>query len=214
MNDTLERLVESDSIEHLEGSAGYLLFTAQSSIFPFVKFESQLSEINDYCLYLLTCLKAKVAEFEPFDIADVDLDAPSSWGYYKFLSWQFLYQDINKCTLLSLLLAFFESTLNEITIWFSDEAGTASEWKKVRNPKVSDYIAQIGKCCGTDLQHELADELAYYDSVRRIRNRFVHNEWEQLSDRYKQFVLADVIDMISHVIMKIEQTALFSGLIG
>lgn len=58
MNDTLERLVESDSIEHFEGSAGYLLFTAQSSIFPFVKFESQLSEINDYCLYLLTCLKA------------------------------------------------------------------------------------------------------------------------------------------------------------
>ncbi len=205
MNDPLERLAESDSIEHYEGTAGYLLFTTQSAIFPFVKFEEQLSEINDYCLYLLTCLKAKVKEFEPFDIDKNDWDAPDSW--------EFLYQDINKCTLLSLLLAFFESTLNEITNWFSDEAGMITEWKKARNPKVSDYIAQIGKCCKVDLLHELANELAYYNSIRKIRNQFVHNEWEQITDRYEKFVLADVINMISHVIMKVEQEALFSGLI-
>lgn len=214
MNDMLERLAESDSIEHYEGTAGYLLFQTESAIFPFVKFEEQLSEINDYCLYLLTCLKAKVKEFEPFDIDKDDWDAPGSWEYHKLLSWEFLYQDINKCTLLSLLLAFFESTLNEIANWFSDEAGKSTEWKKVRNPKVSDYIDQIGKCCRMDLQHELAEELAYYDSIRRIRNQFVHNEWEQITDRYEKFVLADVINMISHVIMKIEQRALSSGLIG
>ena len=202
MNDMLERLAESDSIEHYEGTAGYLLFTTKSAIFPFVKFEEQLSAINDYCLYLLTCLKAKVKEFEPFEIEKDNWNAPKSW--------EFLYQDINKCTLLSLLLAFFESTLNEITNWFSDEAGKTAEWKKVRNPKVSDYITQIGKCCEADLQCELADELVYYDSIRRIRNQFVHNEWDQLTDRYKKFVLADVIHMISHVIMKIEQRALSS----
>ena len=213
MNNTLERLADSDSIAHYEGTAGYLLFTTQSAIFPFVKFEEQLSEINDYCLYLLTCLKAKVKEFEPFDIDKEDWDAPRSWEYHKLLSWEFLYQDINKCTLLSLLLAFFESSLNEITNWFSDEAGMIAEWKKVRNPKVSDYIVQIGKCCKADLRQEFADELAYYDSIRKIRNQFVHNEWEQITDRYKKFVLADVINMISRVIMKVEQTALFSGLI-
>ena len=213
MNETLERLVESDSVEHCEGTAGYLLFTTESAIFPFVKFEEQLSEINDYCLYLLTCLKAKVKEFEPFDIDKDDWDAPWSWEYHKLLFWEFLYQDINKCTLLSLLLAFFESTLNEITNWFSDEAGITAEWKKVRNPKVSDYIVQIGKCCKVALPQDLVNELAYYDSIRKIRNQFVHNEWEQITDRYKKFVLADVINMISHVIMKVEQTALSSGLI-
>ena len=213
MNDILERLVESDSVEHYEGTAGYLLFTTESAIFPFVKFEDQLSEINDYCLYLLTCLKAKVKEFEPFDIDKGDFDGPYSWEYHKLLSWKFLYQDINKCTLLSLLLAFFESTLNEITNWFSGEAGNVAEWKKVRNPKVSDYIAQIGKCCKTDLQCELANELVYYDSIRKMRNQFVHNEWSQITDRYQKFVLADVINMISHVIMKVERAALSSGLI-
>lgn len=176
MNDMLERLAESDSIEHYEGTAGYLLFKTESAIFPFVKFEKQLSEINDYCIYLLTCLKTKVKEFEPFDIDEDDWDAPASWEYHKLLSWEFLYQDINKCTLLSLLLAFFESTLNEITNWFSDEAGKTTEWKKVKNPKVSNYITQIGKCCKADLQYELANELIYYDSIRRIRNQFVHNE--------------------------------------
>lgn len=214
MNDMLERLSESDSLAHYEGTAGYFLFTTESSIFPFVKFEEQLAEINDYCLYLLICLEAKVKEFEPFDTDKEDWDAPKSWEYHQLLSWQFLYQDINKCTLLALLLAFFESTLNEITNWFSDKAGRAGEWKKVRNPKVSDYLAQIGKCCKADLQHELAKELAYYDSIRRIRNQFVHNEWEQITDRYKKFVLADVIDMISHVIAKVEQKALSSGVIG
>lgn len=214
MKDRLERLVESDSIAHYEGTAGYLLFTTESAIFPFVKFEEQLSEINDYCVYLLTCLNAKVMEFEPFDIDEDDWDAPISREYHKLLSWKFLYQDINKCTLLSLLLAFFESTLNEITNWFSDEAGKTAEWKKVRNPKVSDYIAQIGKCCEVDLQCELTNELIYYDSVRKIRNQFVHNEWSQITDRYQKFVLADVINMISHVIMKVEQKALSSGLIG
>lgn len=213
MNESLELLVESNSVEHYEGTAGYLLFTTESAIFPFVKFEEQLSEINDYCLYLLTCLKAKVKEFEPFDIDKDDWVAPWSWEFQKFLSWKFLYQDINKCTLLSLLLAFFESTLNEITNWFSNEAGLTAEWKKVRNPKVSDYIIQIGKCCKIDLQQELGDELAYYDSIRKIRNQFVHNEWEQITNRYNKFVLADVINMISRIIMKVEQTALFSGLI-
>ena len=32
----MERLVESDSLEHDNGTAGYLLFTTDSGIFPFV----------------------------------------------------------------------------------------------------------------------------------------------------------------------------------
>lgn len=206
-------MFESGSSARYEGTAGYLLFTTDSGLFPFVKFEEQLAEINDYCLYLLTCLKEKVTEYEPFDIGEDDWDAPASREYRKLLSWQFLYRDINKCTLLSLLLAFFESALNEIAGWFSEIAGCSSAWKKVRNPKVSDYILQIGACCNADLRHDAADELAYYDSVRKIRNQFVHHEWEQITDRYEKFVLADVIDMISQVIAKIEQSALSSGLI-
>ena len=213
MNDEMERLIESDSYEHYDGTAGYLLFTTDSAIFPFVKYEEQLAEINDYCLYLLTCLKAKVLEFEPFDIDNNDWNAPESWEYHKLLSWSFLYRDINKCTILLLLLAFFESTLNEITSWFSDIAGLSTDWKKVRNPKVSDYIRQIGACCKTELQHELTAELTYYDSVRKLRNQFIHNEWEQITDRYEKFVLADVINMISQVIMKVERSAMSSGLL-
>jgi len=213
MEEELEGLKESDVWEHNEGSAGYLLFATDSGIFPFVKYEEQLAKINDYCVYLLKCLNEKVREFEASDRED-GWDAPESWEYRSFLSWSFLCRDINKCTLLLLLLAFFESTLNEIANWFSDLAGQSSEWKKVRNPKVSDYIRQIGVCCRTDLQGVLTDELAYYDRVRRIRNQFVHNEWDQITDRYERFVLADVVDMISHVIAAIEQSALTAELIG
>ncbi len=209
-----ERLIESDSFEHYEGTSGYLLFTTNSGIFPFVKFEEHLREINDYCVYLISCLEDKVKEFESYDIDIDDWDAPSSWGYHKLLSWRFLYEDINKCTLLSLLLAFFESTLNEIANWFSDEVGLTSEWKKSRNPKVSDSIVQIGKCCNVDLLNDVSDELDYYNIVRKIRNQFVHNEWEQITDRYEKFILADVINMISLIIYKIENVALLSGIIS
>ena len=169
MDEDLELLKESHSYEHYEGNAGYFLYTTDSSIFPFVKYEEQLAEINDYCHYLLTYLKKKVREFEPFDIDnDGIFNAPVSWEFHNFLSWSFLYRDINKHTLLLLLLAFFESTLNEIANWFSDMTGRSSEWKKVRNPKVSDYLCQIGLCCKADLQSALADELAYYNTVRKI----------------------------------------------
>lgn len=221
MTNDMEQLAESDSYEHYDGTAGYLLYTTKSSIYPFVKYEEQLAEINDYCIYLLNCLKEKVRE-EESAARNVDnrhfqefWAEQEAWDYQygKFLSWEFLYQDINKCTMLLLLLAFFESTLNEIARWFSDIAGISSDWKKVRNPKVSDYIQQIGKCCNVDLQYEMKDELAYYDSIRKIRNQFIHNEWEQITDRYKMFVLADVINMISRIIEKIEQNAMSSGLI-
>lgn len=214
MDDLGERLVQSNSAEHYEGTAGYWLFLTESGIFPFVKWEEQLAKINDYCCYLLSCLEAKVKEFAPFDISKDDWDAPATWEYHQLLTWEFLYRDINKCTLLSLLLVFLESSLSEIANWFSDKAGLTSAWKKVRNPKVSDYLLQIGTCCKADLLQDLAEELSYYDTVRKIRNQFVHNEWEQCTDRYKKFVLAEVIDMISHVLAKVENVAMASGLIG
>ena len=214
MNSEMERLVESDSLEHDNGTAGYLLFTTDSGIFPFVKYEEQLAEINDYCLYLLTCLKNKVQEYAPFDIAPEDYwNTPPSWEYRKLLSWSFLYRDINKCTLLLLLLAFFESTLNEIADWFSELAGLSAQWKKARNPKVSDYIGQIGTCCKRDLSRELAEELSYYDTVRKLRNEFVHRQWDQLTCRSEKFVLADVINMISQVLRRVERGAMSAGLL-
>ena len=214
MGESLEQLKESDSLEHYYGRANYRLFTTDSGIFPFVKYEEQLAEINDYCCYLLECMKNKVCEFQSYD-RDIDYyDTPESWEYSKFLSWDFLYRDINKCTLLLLLLAFFESTLNEIANWFSEITGQASEWKKIRNPKVSDYIRQIGSCCKTDLKNTLTNELIYYDSIRKIRNKFVHNEWGQIPDRYKKFILADVIDMISRVVAEVERSAMEAKLIG
>lgn len=218
MDNDLMRLTESDSLEHYEGTADYILYTTESGIFPFVKYEHHLAQINDYCVFLLRTLKAKVQEAE----AESQKEYPENMEYFQefrdyrrgvYLSWDFLYRDINKCTMLLLLLAFLESTLNEIANWFSEMTGIESEWKKVRNPKVSDSLHYIGLCCKTDLCQMLAKKLDYYDMVRKIRNRFVHNEWEQCTDRYEQFALADVIDMISVILITIERTAVSSGLL-
>ena len=131
MKEELERLVESDSREHYEGTAGYLLFTTDSAVVPFVKYEEQLAEINDYCFYLLQSLRKRALEAETA-AHGVEGHVPEMWNYQygKVLSWKFLYQDINKCIMLLLPLAFFESTLNEIANWFSDITGHWPDWKK------------------------------------------------------------------------------------
>lgn len=38
----------------------YALFSSMSSVYPFVKFEEELAEINDYCLFLLCRLEDKL----------------------------------------------------------------------------------------------------------------------------------------------------------
>lgn len=209
----LEGLTESDSEEHDKGTSSYLLYKTESGIFPFVKYEEQLAEMNDYCVYLLTCLENKLQEFEPVCFDQDDGDGPISWAQRKHLSWRFLYEDINKCTMLLLLLAFFESTLSEIAHWFSEITHQTARLKKIRNPKVSDYLTEIGACCEVNLNQALTEELSFYDEIRKIRNDFVHHEWDQLTDRYEKFHLADVIHMISQVLWQIEQSALSSQLL-
>ncbi len=213
MEEAREGLWESASAAHDEGRAGYRLYLCRSGIFPLVKYEEQLAQINDYCLYLLTCLEEKVTSLAPAE-KDRGWFAPVTWQVHCYYGWLSMYQEVNKGTMLLLLLAFLETSLQELTEWFSDLAGRLAQWKKVHNPKVSDQLQQLGRCCGRDLREELAAELACYNKVRRIRNRFVHSQWDRMGDWPRQFSLAEVIDMISRILTRVEEAGLSAGLIG
>lgn len=212
MEEAREGLWESNSAAHDEGRAGYCLYLCRSGIFPLVKYEEQLAQINDYCLYLLTCLEEKVASLAP--AKEEGWFAPITWQGHSYFGWRAMHEEVNKGTMLLLLLAFLETSLQELTEWFSGLAGWPAERKNVRNSKVSNQLHQLGQCCGRDLREELAAELTYYDKVRRIRNRFVHSQWDQMGDWPQQFSLAEVIDMISRILTGVEDAGLSAGLIG
>lgn len=54
-----EELMESDMLYHME-TPPYLLFISISSVYPYVKYEEQSADINDYHLLILNTLKSKI----------------------------------------------------------------------------------------------------------------------------------------------------------
>ena len=52
----------------------YLLFRSRSGVFPFVKYEEDLSALNDYCCLILGSLKQKSAEVAKYKLDGEDVD--------------------------------------------------------------------------------------------------------------------------------------------
>lgn len=56
-----EGLIESHEF-YEDKELPYSLFSSISSVYPFVKFEKELAEINDYCFFILCRLEDKLKE--------------------------------------------------------------------------------------------------------------------------------------------------------
>lgn len=63
----MKDLGESGMLYHME-TPPYLLFTSISSVCPYVKYEEQSADINDYCLLILNTLKSKIEKKRIRDI--------------------------------------------------------------------------------------------------------------------------------------------------
>lgn len=218
-----EGLIESQEFYERDNPS-YCLFSSISSVYPFVKFEEELADINDYCFFILCKLQEKIGELiqeaqapyelingygEKEDFSEQELESffDPEYMFSPVLTWETLSRDINKCTLLLLLLSYLESSLNEIVNWFCEEKAIPVGRKEKGESEISFSIKKIGQCCGCDLLRELERELDYLGKVKKIRNEFVHKEWAQTNDRYKKFRLCEVINVISSVFTKVEKAA-------
>lgn len=137
-----EGLIESQEF-YTDNKAQYFLFSSISSVYPLVKFEEELAEINDYCVFILSKIEDK---------------------------------------------------LNTLI-------------------KDSDVHFELIKGCQCNLVKVLENELVFLNKVRKIRNKFVHREWEQLEKHYDQFRLCEVFNVISIFFTEIEKAACNIGII-
>lgn len=126
--------------------------------------------------------------------------------------WEKLSRDINKCTLLLLLLSYLEPSLNEIAKWFCEESSILLGRKGRWDNEISFYLGKIGECCSCNLLKALESELAYLDEVRKIRNQFVHREWNQVREHYCKFHLCDVVNVTSLIFTEVEKAACNRGI--
>lgn len=223
-----EGLIESHELYENE-QATYSLFSSISSVYPFVKYEEELAEINDYCCFILWQLENKLKElikdsdvpFElvkgsqrekhtPKDLKDI---FDPAYMFSPVITWEKLSRDINKCTLLLLILSYLESSLNEIAKWFCEERSISLGQKEKGSSAVAFYLKKIGQCCQCDLVKTLENELKYLNKVRKIRNQFVHSEWEQVEEHYDKFRLCDVLNIASKFFTEIEKAACNIGMI-
>lgn len=225
-----EGLIESNRLYFEEEEAPYSLFSSVSSVYPFVKYEEELAEINDYCCFILCQLENKLKELikdsdVPFELVksyqrekqtkkDLNDIFDPAYMFSPVTTWEKLSRDINKCTLLLLILSYLESSLNEIAKWFCGECSIPLGQKDKGSSAVVFYLKKIGECCRCDLIKALENELKYLDKVRKIRNQFVHSEWEQMDGHYDKFRLCDVFNAASKFLTEIENAACNAGIIG
>lgn len=208
----------------------YALFSSISSVYPFVKFEEELAEINDYCLFILCRLEERLKTLiedsnipfkliegyrraEAYTAEEAEELFDPAYMFSPVITWEKLSRDINKCTLLLLVLSYLESSLNEIAKWFCEERSVPLGRKERGDDEITFYLRKIGQCCACDLTGTLEDELAYVRKVRKIRNQFVHREWEQVDKHYDKFRLCDVFRAVSVIFAEIEKAACATGLI-
>ncbi len=208
----------------------YALFSSISSVYPFVKFEEELAEINDYCVFILSQLEDKLETLiresdVPFHLVkgyrraeedtaeDMEELFDPAYMFSPVTTWKKLSRDINKCTLLLLILSYLESSLNEIAKWFCGERSVPLGRKERGDDEITFYLRKIGQCCACDLTGALEEELAYIRKVRMIRNRFVHREWDQVDKYYDKFRLCDVFHAVSAIFAGVEKAACGAGLI-
>lgn len=225
-----EGLIESNRLYFEEEEAPYSLFSSVSSVYPFVKYEEELAEINDYCCFILCQLENKLKELikdsdVPFELVksyqrekqtkkDLNDIFDPAYMFSPVTTWEKLSRDINKCTLLLLILSYLESSLNEIAKWFCEERLISLGQKEKGISAVAFYLKKIGECCQCDLIKTLENELKYLNMVRKIRNQFVHSEWEQVEEHYDKFRLCDVFNAASKFLTEIENAACNAGIIG
>ncbi len=225
-----EGLIESNRLYFEEEEAPYSLFSSVSSVYPFVKYEEELAEINDYCCFILCQLENKLKELikdsdVPFELVksyqrekqtkkDLNDIFDPAYMFSPVTTWEKLSRDINKCTLLLLILSYLESSLNEIAKWFCEERLISLGQKEKGISAVAFYLKKIGECCQCDLIKTLENELKYLNMVRKIRNQFVHSEWEQMDGHYDKFRLCDVFNAASKFLTEIENAACNAGIIG
>jgi len=209
---------------NLGRNSRYELYESISNVYPFVKFEEELRNINDYCYFVTKQITDKIKELveksdcrfefvqkkrdiEEIDEWDLEEATDPAFSNTGVLRWESILNNINKPSMLLILLSYLESSLDEIVNWFYEKQKIPIGKKERKISKIEFYIIKIGECCHCNLVEELSVEIRYLKKVKEIRNKIVHKEWDQIEKFDDRFYLSDVINMLSVFFRKIERAA-------
>ena len=202
----MDKLVETNSFFFNDGNEpSYNLFFSKTNVYPIVKYEKQLQQINDYCYMTMKSFEYKIDELGHFasNLSDMQYE----FEEFTIGSWKDLSDDISRCTLLMLLLSYLESSLHEIAKWFCDKKSVIFiEHSKTNN--IKHFLEIIGRCCGNDIIVALPYEMNILNGAISVRNKFVHKPWDSQFNRDKMFDLCKIINTLAEIFATVETRAI------
>ncbi|MDR0294277.1 MAG: hypothetical protein LBH95_09025 [Oscillospiraceae bacterium] len=193
----------------------YNLFASQG-IYPFVKYEKELGLINEYCFTITKTFSKQLEDAEQkLKIQKIEKIEPFAEGYGYFTSYeyeeslqgilwdrQWLFEIVTAAQLVMLLSSFFETKAREIYEWFiKDKIIEIGAFDK-KTAKIDMYLKSLQtKNCHLD---KLDDIISFFRQVRKVRNLFVHEQWDDLTRHLSEIKLCEIIGRISAAFYIIE----------
>lgn len=223
----MENLYPSIEIKYIENNDfkyPYKLFETKSARFPFVKYEEHLSDINDFIYFNNNNIYNKLKILEEnnnITLNDSKNKDILSFDDYvlaneEYLSWEYLTEEVNKCSNIVLLLAFLEGTLKEI--YELEENENKDKFKSKGTSKIDFYISKISSLYDYNIKEKIDSDLKIINKAKIIRNIYIH-EWdayynvkhnEILDKDLKKFKVSHLINSISNIIEECENAIIIS----
>ena len=215
--------IEIKYIENNDFKYPYKLFETKSARFPFVKYEEHLSYINDFIYFnnnniynKLKILKEKynIPTNNSKNNEEYVLFDDYAIGNEEYLSWEYLTEEVNKCSNIVLLLAFLEGTLKEIY----ELEENKEKFKSKGTSKIDFYISKISSLYDYNIKEKIDSDLKIINQAKIIRNIYIH-EWdayynvkhnEILDKNLKKFKVSLLINSISNIIEECENAIIIS----
>lgn len=193
----------------------YMLFYSLTGIFPMVKYEEELKNINDYVYHnqinlnsILENLQSKTEQAKNEDTYTEYYDEIIMASESNETNWRWIIKTVNKCNTIVLFLSFIEGALKEICNWFSEHTQYTIQDKARKISNIEYYIKQISNCCNYDILSNIKSELGIVRTSARVRNIFVH-EWDAyyneknrifFDNTLKTLKVTKLIDAISQIL--------------
>ncbi|MCO7227547.1 hypothetical protein [Pleionea sp. CnH1-48] len=189
------------SKSHLEDQTGkiviendYLYMPERFSECFWILFE-RLNYTHDYCLHQLICSEHKLEESRLHA-----KEGPYDEDHYY---WEYNVDVIAKCTVLVVMTSFVEWGLKRVL----------KELAETIPPKTDRGVSDIGHYINY-LKTELLSNwevspgtLSTLDSLRRLRNKFAHGEWDAVEPLLEELLFKDTFSAVSCLFRTIEESA-------
>jgi hypothetical protein len=199
-----------------ESHSNYL-FETHSGRIEFIIIDTEMSQLNDYCVLCLNetakklqdlkedakeykkGTKSVVVEPEQWDVTQ---DFVMGLEEIDIPAWEDNYLFVSKAMCMILLSTYTEKSLKSLCMAFSENEYLPKQ--KGGESKISAYVNYLKTICKFDLIEPI-EFLELREECRKIRNNFAHGDWDDIRDELIKISLHQSFLAVSTLFQVLEE---------